>query len=83
MSADSPDSFVATVTKSKRKGIFAQWTQLDRCRLFDTRAASRCHIHAALLGRTQSRNRAGLFHCHQRTSQAGRAGRRFVGNYRR
>ena len=39
----------------------AQWARLDRRRaVFDARAAWRCPIHAAGVGRTQSRHRAGL-----------------------
>ena len=37
------------------------------------------HNRAARLERTQPRNRAGLFHGHQRTSRAGSAGGRSVG----
>ena len=82
MSAESPDRFVATATKSKRKGIFAQSAGLDRRRaVFNARAARRRHIHAARLERTQSRNRAGSFHGHQRSSRAGRARRQSVGGF--
>jgi hypothetical protein len=72
MSADSPDRFVATVINSKHKAeILIDYLRNGRGSTavapYSTRAAWRCHIHAAGVGRTQSRNRAGLFHRRQRT----------------
>ena len=76
MSADSPHRFVAPLTKSKRKGkILIDYLRNGRGSTAVAPYSTRARLGAAISmpldwSELRPRNRAGLFHGHQRTSQA-------------